>query len=858
MNYGIMRDFNIMIINQKRFQILFWVFTMLSFTANSQNGDKGSPNVIFIMADDLGFGDLGCYGQEKILTPNIDQLAKEGMRFTQAYAGSSVCAPSRSSLMTGLHNGNNRVRDNLPHGIHLRPNDFTVAEMFESAGYNTGGIGKWGLGVPGTWGTPNQQGFDYWYGHINQDQAHFYYPDYLWENEELKLLQEMVIKNEVGEIQGNRGGKNTFYTHDLFTNKAVQFIEEHQDKPFFLYLSYTIPHYSDYPKDSPDHFIVPTDAPYSGENWPQIAKNYAAMISRMDGDVGRIMKLIERIGIDENTLVIFTSDNGPYQGVSTPIDFFDSNGLLRGGKRDLYEGGIRIPFIAKWKGVIPQGKENNKIIAFWDVLPTLAELIEYRDTLKTDGISFLEDLKGGETTDHEYLYWDYGHIRPTFKQAVRIGKYKGIQIEKNGLRDFELYDLEKDISEQYNVAENFPDVVKRMRSYMKEAYSATEDYPERIISKKDTFDQSLNLVPGSIVNHKPASSGVFLGAPSIAKLPNGDFVVSNNFTSIEEGDHGKVHKTAVFKSSDKGDNWSFLTEIADQRWSNLFYHQGALYMMGVDAAFGNITIRKSSDEGLTWTLPKDENSGLLAIGRYHTAPVPMVIHNGRIWRAMEDALEGRKFRAFMMSADMQADLLKASSWTMSSKVEYHPDWHGGTMKGWLEGNAVLGPKNQMVNVLRAEFEDSTYGTGAIIHLSKDGTKASFDPKRDFIQMPGATGKKFTIRKDSVSNKYWSLVNWIQPKDIANLNIQKKAGRIRNTLALISSSDLRTWTIERIVLHHPDMYKHAFQYVDWMFDGNDIIAVSRTAYDDGQGGANNYHDANYITFHLVKGFRNNFK
>jgi arylsulfatase A-like enzyme len=835
---------------------LFYMLILFGVSIQSiqaQKERKTLPNVVFIMADDLGYGDLGCYGQDKISTPNIDRLAKEGMRFTQAYAGSSVCAPSRSSLMTGFHNGHNRVRDNLPHGVNLLPNDFTIAELFANAGYATGGIGKWGLGVPGTWGLPNQQGFDYWYGHINQDQAHFYYPDYLWENDEVVLLQEMVIENEVGKIKGNRGGQNTFYTHDLFTEKAAKFIEENQESPFFLYLSYTIPHYSDYSKDSPDHYIVPSDAPYSDKNWPQTAKNYAAMITRLDSDVGRITKLLENLKIDENTLIIFTSDNGPYQGVTIPIGFFDSNGPLRGGKRDLYEGGIRIPFIARWKNVIPKNKENNKPIAFWDLLPTFADLVDYPDPIITDGISFLPDLKGNVSKDHEYLYWDYGHVRPTFKQAIRHGKYKGIRIEKDGQESFELYDLNKDLGEQYNIAQAYTDEVAQIKNFMKKAYTATEDYPERLTN---TAKSEFPEVPGIVVNHEPASSGVFLGAPSIAILPNGDYVVSNNFTSIEKGDHGKIHKTAVFKSTDQGASWKYLTEMADQRWSNLFYHNEALYMMGTDAAFGNIAIRKSIDGGNTWTLPKDENSGLLAKGRYHTAPVPTVVHDNRIWRAMEDAPEGRNFRAFMMSAPVDSDLLKSESWTMSNKLNYQKEWYKGKMRGWLEGNAVSSPESGIVNILRSEFEDKTSNTAAIIRISKNGKKASFDSKKGFITLPGATGKKFTIRKDSVSQKYWALVNWIQPKDLRLLDEIEQPGKIRNTLALVSSEDMQDWTIEKIVLHHPDIENHAFQYVDWSFDGKDIIAVSRTAYDDGQGGAANYHDANFITFHRIENFRKN--
>lgn len=838
----------------RRLTSIFLLFSVILSPALPQAAPR--PNVIFIMADDLGYGDLGCYGQEKIRTPNIDRLAAEGMRFTQAYAGSSVCAPSRSSLMTGFHNGHNCIRDNLPHGVYLRPDDFTVAELFKQAGYSTGGVGKWGLGVPGSWGLPNRQGFDYWYGHINQDQAHFYYPDFLWENDELVLLQEMVMDNEVGKLKGNRGGENRFYTHDLFTQKALSFVEQHQEDPFFLYLSYTIPHFSDYPKDTPEHFIVPSDEPYTDEAWPQIAKNYAAMITRMDGDVGKLMALLKELGIDENTLVIFTSDNGPYTGVPTPIEFFNSNGPFKGGKRDLYEGGIRVPFIARWKNVIPAGAVNDKIIAFWDVLPTFADIIGRPAVPETDGLSFFPGLKGGKGAEHDFLYWDYGHVRPTFKQAIRHGKYKGILIESEGLSRFELYNLEEDPGEEENIAGRHPELVAGLKRRMAEAYAPTDDYPLRGSAIAGEGTGSFPQVPGVVINHKPASTGVYVGAPSIAILPGGEYVMSHNFTSIQKGDHGKVHKTAIFRSADKGLSWELLTEIDNQRWSTIFYHQGALYLMGVYEAFGNIAIRKSIDGGKTWTAPRDENTGMLAEGRYHCAPVPVVVHEGRIWRAMEDAPEGRQFRALMMSAPVDADLLRADSWTFSNKLPYDESWYGGKMKGWLEGNAVVSPDNEVVNILRCEFNDGTYGIAALAGVSTSGKETSFDPENGFIRLPGGTSKKFTIRYDPESRKYWALVNWIQPADIPRLEEVGRAGRIRNTLALASSTDLRDWIIERIVLYHPDIENHGFQYVDWLFEGGDIIAVSRTAYDDGLGGADNYHNANFITFHRIENFREN--
>jgi arylsulfatase A-like enzyme len=446
------------------FLIIMGFFPMkLCFGIPIQN-----PNIIFIMADDLGYGDLGCYGQEKIQTPNIDILAREGMRFLQAYAGSTVCAPSRCSLMTGMHNGHNRIRDNIPHGVFLQPDDFTLAELLKQAGYRTGGIGKYSLGNPGSWGVPNNQGFDYYFGQLNQDQAHFYYPHYLWENDKVILLS------------GNRAEQKQEYTHDLYTQKALAFIEENKQHPFFLYLPYTIPHFSDYPSGSPDHYIVPSDDPYTARDWSQTSKNYAAMITRLDSDVGRIMSLLEELGINENTMVIFTSDNGPLKRIPEAFDFFNSNGSLRGGKRDMYEGGIRVPFIVRWKGLVPASGVSSEVISFWDLMPTFAEIIGYPAVIRTDGISFLPALKGEDKEDHEFLYWDYGHVRDRFMQAVRSGHYKGIRYITDSRSDFELFDLSDDPGETENIASHHPDMSRKMISIMEKAYVYDEAYPRTI------------------------------------------------------------------------------------------------------------------------------------------------------------------------------------------------------------------------------------------------------------------------------------------------------------------------------------------------------------------------------------------
>jgi arylsulfatase A-like enzyme len=422
------------------------------------------PNIILILADDLGYGDLGCYGQMQIETPHLDRLAAEGTRFTQCYSGSPVCAPSRCCLMTGMHNGHGRIRDNLPHEIWLRPDDRTVAEVLKQAGYHTGAIGKWSLGNPGSWGVANYQGFDYFYGHLDQDQAHFYYPDYLWEND------------RIVHLEGNRGGKRGDYTNDLFTEKALGFVREHREDPFFLYLAYTWPHWSDYERNSPDSLPVPTDAPYTDRAWPQIEKNYAAMVTRMDEHVGRLADLVKELGLDSNTLILFTSDNGPSAEGSHSVDFFDSNGPFRGVKRELYEGAIRVPMIARWPGRVPAGRTSEQVWAFWDVLPTLAELAGLPPVSGVDGISMAPALTGGEQAQqHEYLYWDYAHVRGTFSQALRTGNWKGIR-NGPGAR-LELYDVVQDPGETTDLAERHPAVVARIEALIEQAYTPSPDYP---------------------------------------------------------------------------------------------------------------------------------------------------------------------------------------------------------------------------------------------------------------------------------------------------------------------------------------------------------------------------------------------
>jgi arylsulfatase A-like enzyme len=434
------------------------------------------PNIIFIHADDLGYGDLSCYGQMKFKTPNIDRLAAEGIRFTQYYAGSTVCAPSRSALMTGQHTGHTRIRGNARHP--LLPEDVTVAEVLKSAQYKTALIGKWGLGEAGTTGVPNRQGFDYFFGYLNQRHAHNYYPTFLWRNEEQVKLRN-IVPDEDKEGAGNSTDR-VDYAHDLMAEESLKFIERNSGGPFFLYLAFTIPHANNEARNK--GMEVPDQGEFAGRDWPEPERAKAAMITRMDRDVGRLMALLKKLGIDDNTIVFFTSDNGPHREGGADPDFFDSNGPLRGIKRDLYEGGIRVPMIARWPKRIKSGgaggsrgagSKSDQVWAHWDFLPTVAEIAGVKPPANIDGISMLNGLLGRRQRSHEFLYWEF-HERG-FSQAVRMGDWKAVR--KGPDSPLELYDLKNDLGEQNNVADKHPEIVKKIEDYLKSARTESELWP---------------------------------------------------------------------------------------------------------------------------------------------------------------------------------------------------------------------------------------------------------------------------------------------------------------------------------------------------------------------------------------------
>jgi arylsulfatase A-like enzyme len=434
------------------------------------------PNIVFILADDLGWGDLGCYGQAKIKTPNLDRLAREGVRFTQAYAGSTVCAPSRCALMTGLHTGHCRTRGNGGGGgpranVPLAPDDTCVAELLKKAGYVTALVGKWGLGEDGSTGVPTKKGFDHFFGYLNQHHAHNYYPDFLWRNE-----TRVAVDNPPSETE-NVAASPRVYAPDLFVADALKFIDAHKAKPFFLYFATTSPHANnEKTKATGEGNEVPSDEPYTREPWPQAEKNKAAMITRLDADVGKLLAALKDHGLENDTVVIFSSDNGPHQEGGNKVDFFASAGPYRGLKRSMTDGGIRVPAIARWPGRIKPGTVSDHVWAFWDFLPTACDLAGVETPTGLDGISIAPTLTDrGVQKTHDFLYWEF-HEGGT-KQAVRHGNWKAVRLAPS--RPLELYDLAADPGEKRNVAADQPTVVAKIEAYLKAARTESREFPIR-------------------------------------------------------------------------------------------------------------------------------------------------------------------------------------------------------------------------------------------------------------------------------------------------------------------------------------------------------------------------------------------
>ncbi len=450
---------------------------LLAACAGSQAASAAArkPSIVFILADDLGYGDLGCYGQKVIGTSRLDRMAAEGMRFTQFYAGSTVCAPSRCVLMTGRHLGRAHVRGNAGKDMliqSLREEDVTVAEVLKEAGYATALIGKWGLGEADQPGHPLRQGFDYFYGYLNQVHAHNYYPDFLWRN-----LERAPLKNKVqlapsayGGFHGGWAAERVEYSHDLLVEDALRWIGEHKEKPFFLYLALTLPHANNEgTRGTGNGAEVPDFGPYADRDWPDPAKGQAAMVHRLDRDVGRLLDRLGELGIDKETLVIFSSDNGPHNEAGHDLNLFKPSGPFRGIKRALYEGGIRVPFIARWPGRIRAGSVSDHAGYFGDLMAAAAELAGAKTPPGTQSVSFVPALLGESERQarHDFLYWEF--YEQGSRQAVRQGDWKAIRQPMLSGRT-ELYDLARVPGEAKDLAKDNPEVVRKLEKLMDEAH----------------------------------------------------------------------------------------------------------------------------------------------------------------------------------------------------------------------------------------------------------------------------------------------------------------------------------------------------------------------------------------------------
>jgi arylsulfatase A-like enzyme len=460
--------------------------TIAPGSARAQSDQR--PNIVFIMADDLGYGDLGCYGQRLIKTPRLDRMAAEGIQFRNMYAGCTVCAPSRSVLMTGQHMGHTHVRGNAGgenmSSQSLRIEDVTVAEVLSAVGYRTALCGKWGLGdetLGGYSGLPTHQGFDFFYGYLNQVHAHNYYPEFLWRNREKVPLNNVVERSgrAGGGFEGGQATKRVDYSHDLIVEQALKWVKENQDQPFFLYVPFTIPHANNEgTRMTGDGQEVPDYGIYADEDWPKQDKGQAAMITRMDGDVGRLLDLLAELGLDEKTLVIFTSDNGPHDEGGHNPERFTPSGPLRGMKRDLYEGGIRVPFIARWPGTTPAGIVSDHIGYFGDLMATAADLAGTAPPENIDSISFAPTLTGDNDAQqqHEFLYWEF--YERGGKQAVRFGDWKAVRMPMHS-GEIELYDLKADLGESNNIADSHTDRVQQAAAMMDAAHMEHPNWQPR-------------------------------------------------------------------------------------------------------------------------------------------------------------------------------------------------------------------------------------------------------------------------------------------------------------------------------------------------------------------------------------------
>jgi iduronate 2-sulfatase len=803
------------------------------------------PNVLFISADDLRVEPLA-------ITPNIDRLAARSRVFTNAHCQQAVCNPSRASLFTGLRPDTLRVWNLATHFRDTTPNAVTLPQHFKNHGYTTIGIGKnfhnWLhllKGDPKSWSVPEEM---HW-GNHGDDKP--------------KLVGELPPNLAHDPKCECRDVPDDAYIDGRIAARAVERLRELKQNgaPFFLSVGFWKPHapfnapkkYWDlYQRDSitqPDPARWPKNTDRVawhnsreilgwGEN-PRTLSNsavrelrhgYLAATSYLDAQIGVVLDELETLGLAENTIVVLWSDHGFHLGEHTLW-----------AKTSNFDLDTRVPLLISTPNLTNPGGKSSSPVELIDLYPTLIDLCNLPARQQLEGASLRSILGNPEASIKpaalsQFPRPAYYEGRPEFmgySARTTTHRYTEWRDWSSGtVRARELYDHQSDPNETLNLAKD------PMKAQLVATLAAL--LPATLTTAEAPSP------PGTIIHHSPASTGLYIGSPALCIAPDGSYLASHDLFGPKSKEY-ELARGRLYRSGDKGKTWSHLSDFEGFFWTGLFTHRDSVFLLGTDKHHGNVVIRKSTDSGKSWTDPK-----VIAEGQWHTAPMPVIKHDGRIWRAIEDAHTsnkwGERYRALMMSAPSDSDLLDSASWTFSNPIARDTTWLGNDFAAWLEGNAVVTPDGNLVNILRVDTSKLPE-KAAIIHISKDGTTATFDPTSGFIDLPGGS-KKFTIRKDPTGPGYWSLATIIPE----NLHPPGRPAAVRNTLALIHSNDLRNWQVRSILLHHPDVVKHGFQYVDWHFEGNDLIAACRTAWDDAQGGARNNHDANFLTFHRWQNFR----
>ena len=802
-------------------------------------------NVLFISADDLRVEPLA-------KTPNLDRLAARSRVFTNAHCQQAVCNPSRASLFTGLRPDTLRIWDLATHFRDTNPAAVTLPQHFKNHGYTTIGIGK---------------NFHNWLHQIQGDPRSWSAPEEMhWgpHGEDKPKVDGALPPNLARDPKCEcRDVPDHAYIDGRIAARAVERLGELKTagRPFFLSVGFWKPHapfnapkkYWDlYQRDRiplPDPAGWPagtdrvawhpsreilgwSDAPrtLSADAVRELRHGYLAATSYLDARIGAVIDELDRLGLSASTIVVLWSDHGFHLGEHTLW-----------AKTSNFELDTRVPLLIAAPGLTDPGVPASAPVELLDLYPTLADLCGLPARRELEGISLrplLDDPSASvkPAAISQFPRPSYYEGKPgTMGYSARTATHRYTE-----WRDFdscsivarELYDHQADPKETRNLAADPMNarLLATLAALLPAAATAADGPPP----------------PGTVIHHSPAASGLYIGSPSLCVAPDGSYLASHDLFGPKSREY-ELARGRLYRSTDKGATWNHVRDFDGFFWTGLFVHRGATWSLGTDKHHGRVVIRRSDDSGKTWSEP-----AVIADGQWHTAPMPVIEHDCRIWRAVEDAHTsdkwGERYRALMMSAPAAADLLDPASWTFSNALARDSTWLGGDFAAWLEGNAVAAPDGGIVNLLRVDTSRHPE-KAAMVRVSKDGSSATFDPLKDFIDLPGAA-KKFTIRKDPAGPGYWTLATIVPDR---HLEADRPAA-VRNTLALVHSKDLRSWDIRSVLLYHPDVVKHGFQYVDWQFDGEDLIAACRTAWDDAGGGARNNHDANFLTFHRWRNFR----